>query len=87
MMDAWRSVRVRDSLWNPPLRTLRLSGDLPFLQWTLVSITEGDPSPANQELSALIMESYGDRFRYIPGGNPAAVDAAVSAWLENEGLT
>jgi len=26
-------MRVRDSLWNPPLRTLRLSGDLPFLQW------------------------------------------------------
>jgi hypothetical protein len=34
-MDVWRSIRVRDSLWNPPLRTLRLSGDLPFLQWTL----------------------------------------------------
>jgi len=27
-------MRVRDSLWSPPLRTLRLSGDLPFLQWT-----------------------------------------------------
>ena len=53
----------------------------------VVSITEGEQSPANQELSALIMESYGDRFRYIPGGNPAADDAAVSAWLENEGLT
>lgn len=52
----------------------------------VVSITEGDQSPANQELSALIMEGYGDRFRYIPGGNPAADDAAVSAWLENEGL-
>jgi len=34
MMDAWRSMHVRDSLWNPPLRTLRLSGDLPFLQYT-----------------------------------------------------
>ena len=33
-MDAWRSMRVRDLRWNPPLRTLRLSGDLPFLQWT-----------------------------------------------------
>jgi hypothetical protein len=32
MMDAWRSMRVRNSLWNPPLRTLRLSSDLPFLQ-------------------------------------------------------
>lgn len=52
----------------------------------VVSITEGDQSPENQQLSALIMESYGDRFRYIPGGNPAADDAAVSVWLENEGL-
>jgi len=34
MMDAWRSMRVRDSLWSPLLRTLRRSGDLPFLQWT-----------------------------------------------------
>jgi len=23
-------MRVRDSLWNPPLRTLRLSDDIPF---------------------------------------------------------
>jgi len=29
-MDAWRSVRVRDLRWNPPPRTLRLSGDLPL---------------------------------------------------------
>jgi len=30
-------MRVRDALWNPPLRTLRLSGDLPFLQRTQCS--------------------------------------------------
>jgi hypothetical protein len=30
MMDAWCSMRVRDSLWNPSLRTLRLSDDHPF---------------------------------------------------------
>jgi len=29
-MDARRSMRVRDSLWSPPLRTLRRSGDLPL---------------------------------------------------------
>ena len=33
-VDAWRGMRVRDSQWNPPLRTLRLCGDLSFLQWT-----------------------------------------------------
>jgi len=52
----------------------------------VVRITEGDQGAPNQELSALVMESYGDRFRYIPGGNTSADDAAVSAWLENEGL-
>jgi len=29
-------MRVRDSLQNPPLRTLCLSGDLPFLLWTQI---------------------------------------------------
>ena len=32
--DAWRSVRGHDALWNLSLRTLRLCGDIPFLQWT-----------------------------------------------------
>jgi hypothetical protein len=32
------------------------------------------------------MESYGDRYRYISGGNPAADDAAVTTWMEAEGL-
>ncbi|MBO9321881.1 MAG: hypothetical protein J7457_07095, partial [Roseiflexus sp.] len=30
MMDCWRSMRVRDSRWNPSLRMLRRSGDAPF---------------------------------------------------------
>ena len=52
----------------------------------VVRITEGDLSPENQQISDAVMESYGDRYRYIAGGNPAADDAAVSTWLENEGL-
>jgi hypothetical protein len=53
---------------------------------SVVRLTEGDDSPENQRLSDEVMASIGDRFRYISGGNPAAADADVSAWLENEGL-
>lgn len=74
-------IRAALALTDPAI-----SSFLDLQTGNVVSITEGDPSQTNQELSALIMESYGDRFRYIPGGNPAADDAAVSAWLENEGL-
>lgn len=52
----------------------------------VVMLTEGDPSPAQTELSQAVMDSYGDRFRYIPGGNGTADDAAVNAWFEAEGL-
>jgi hypothetical protein len=33
------------------------------------------------------MDGYGDRYRYIPGGNTAADDAAIDAWLEAEGIS
>ncbi len=45
-----------------------------------------DSSPQAEQLRSAIMDSYGDRYRYIPGGNVAADDAAVAAWLEAEGL-
>lgn len=45
-----------------------------------------DDSPATAELRDQIMAAYGDRYRYIPGGNAAADDAAVASWLEAEGL-
>ncbi len=52
----------------------------------VVSITEGDTSDANAALSAEVMDGYGDRFRYIPGGSQQADDAVLDAWLGNEGL-
>jgi hypothetical protein len=33
-----------------------------------------------------IRAEFGDRYRYIPGSNAAADDAAVQTWLEAEGL-
>ncbi len=33
-----------------------------------------------------IMEGYGDRYRYVAGGNPVADADAVQTWLDGEGL-
>ena len=53
---------------------------------SVVRIDETDNSPATDQLRDQVMEGYGDRYRYISGGNPGADDAAVAAWLEAEGL-
>lgn len=76
-----KQIRVAMTLTDPAI-----SSFLDLQTGNVVQITEGDESVANQQLSVLVMDSYGDRFRYIPGANPSADDAAVGAWLENEGL-
>jgi hypothetical protein len=53
---------------------------------TVVRIDESDTSAAMEALRNEVMDKYGDRYRYIAGGNSAADDAAVTAWLEAEGL-
>ena len=53
---------------------------------SVVRIDETDSSPATEQLRDQVMEGYGDRYRYISGGNPGADDAAVTAWMEAEGL-
>jgi hypothetical protein len=52
----------------------------------VVKVPDVDPSPEAETLRNQVMEGYGDRFRYIPGGNAAATDADVQTWLEAEGL-
>ena len=52
----------------------------------VLQINETDSSPATEQLRNQVMESYGDRYRYISGGNPSADDAAVATWMEGEGL-
>lgn len=52
----------------------------------VVQINEADDSPATEQVRNQVMDSYGDRFRYIAGGNPAADDAAVATWMDAEGL-
>jgi hypothetical protein len=53
---------------------------------TVVRIDENDSTPTNEQLRDQVMEGYGDRYRYISGGNTSADDAAVAAWIEAEGL-
>ena len=52
----------------------------------VLRINETEDSPENDQLRDLVMEGYGDRYRYIPGGNADAAAAAVAAWLDAEGL-
>jgi hypothetical protein len=52
----------------------------------VIRMNDTDEAPETQQLRDKVMEGYGDRFRYIPGGNPSPDDAAVQAWLEAEGL-
>ena len=52
----------------------------------VLAIHDTDPAPDAEELRNRVMEGYGDRYRYIPGGNVSADDAAVGVWLEAEGI-
>jgi len=53
---------------------------------TVVTIDEEDSSAENAARRDQVMDGYGDRFRYIPGGNTSANAATVTEWLATEGL-
>lgn len=74
-------IRAALALTNPAV-----SSFLDLTTGAVVHLSEGDGSAEGQARSDEVMASIGDRFRYISGGNPAATDDDVSAWLENEGL-
>lgn len=52
----------------------------------VVRINDADTGAETERLRDAVMEGYGDQYRYIPGGNTAADEAAVQAWMEAEGL-
>lgn len=52
----------------------------------VVQVDDTDSSAAAEALRQQVMEGYGDRYRYIPGGNTGADDASIAAWLEAEGI-
>jgi hypothetical protein len=74
-------IRAALALTDPAL-----SSYLDLETGQVVEINDADTSPDTEQARNQVMEGYGDRFRYIPGGNPAADDAAVAAWMEAEGL-
>lgn len=53
---------------------------------SVLAIDDTDTAPATEQLRDQVMMGYGERYRYIPGGNAAAADSAVATWLEAEGL-
>ena len=74
-------IRAALALTDPAI-----SAYLDLQTGSVVHINETDTSPENEKLRNAVMESYGERYRYISGGNPAADAAAVTAWMEGEGL-
>ena len=52
----------------------------------VVQIDETDSSAVTEQLRDRVMNGYGDRYRYISGGNPSADDAAIAAGIDAEGL-
>jgi hypothetical protein len=53
---------------------------------SVIRIDETDSSAVTEQLRDRVMNGYGDRYRYISGGNPSADDAAIAAWIDAEGL-
>lgn len=52
----------------------------------VVKVPDAEQTPEAEAVRNLVMEGYGDRFRYIPGGNPAPTDEDIRSWMEAEGL-
>jgi hypothetical protein len=52
----------------------------------VVKVPDTEATPEAEAIRNSVMEGYGDRFRYIPGGNPAPSDADVQSWMDAEGL-
>lgn len=75
-------IRVALALNDPAM-----SSYLDLETGNVIYINETDQSAETETLRDAIMSAYGDRYRYIPGGNPSAEQSAVTTWLEAEGLT
>lgn len=52
----------------------------------VIKVPDIEETPEAETLRSLVMDGYGDRFRYIPGGNSAPGDVDVQDWLTAEGL-
>jgi hypothetical protein len=64
-------------LWWLPTSTVTRS---------VVKVPDAEQSPEAEAIRTRVMDGYGERFRYIPGGNDSASDADVQSWMDAEGL-
>ena len=53
---------------------------------TVLQVDDTASDAATEAQRTAIMEGYGDRYRYVSGGNAAADADAVQTWLDGEGL-
>lgn len=53
---------------------------------TVFQLDDTADDPATETQRTQIMEGYGDRYRYVAGGNADADADAVALWLDGEGL-
>jgi hypothetical protein len=53
----------------------------------VVKVPDAEESAEAEAMRNQVMEGYGDRYRYIPGGNVSPADTDVQNWLEAEGLS
>lgn len=52
----------------------------------VVKVPDAEDSLAAEALRNQVMEGYGARYRYIPGGKAAPTEEDVHSWMEAEGL-
>lgn len=74
-------IRNALALSNPAL-----SSYLDLQTGDVVQIDDTSTEPAQVELRDQVMMAYGERYRYISGGNASATDADVQSWMDQEGL-
>lgn len=88
---AWE-VAVAVSFNRDQIRTALAESDpaysfyLDLQSGQVIKVPDTEDTPEAEALRNQVMEGYGDRYRYIPGGNPSPSDADVTSWLEAEGL-
>lgn len=83
MAAAYNYDQIRAAL---ALTDPAISSYLDLESGQVVRIDETATSAENEQLREQVMAAYGERYRYISGGNPDADEAAVQAWIEAEGL-
>jgi predicted exporter len=52
----------------------------------VVKVPDAEQTAEAEAIRNKVMEGYGERYRYIPGGNDSPTDADVQSWMDAEGI-